>query len=145
MERRRHSLSVGITRGGKKYVPFVKGGLGVLPQENFLIQYVCKKRFLYILRQFCPVNPNLFYKHSAIFQIACDSFFETRPLMSVLTTISPPRWISSGGGIKLATGVVFLSCFVFVFFLFFCFFFGGGPVLYIQVSISYKPGQSVTR
>ena len=40
---------------------------------------------------------------------AYDSFFETRPLMSVLITISTPRWISSGSGIKLATGVVFSS------------------------------------
>ena len=38
---------------------------------------------------------------------AYDSCFETRPLMSVLTTISTPRWISSGSGIKLATGVAF--------------------------------------
>ena len=44
---------------------------------------------------------------------AYDSFFETRPLISVLTTISTLQWISSGGGIKLATGVVFLSCFGF--------------------------------
>ena len=33
--------------------------------------------------------------------------------MSVLTTISIPRWISSGGGIKLATGDVFKLFWVF--------------------------------
>ena len=38
---------------------------------------------------------------------AYDSCFETRPLMSALKTISTPRWISSGGGIKLETDVVF--------------------------------------
>ena len=42
MECRRRSPSVETTHGGRKYIPFVKGGLGVLPQENFLIQYVCK-------------------------------------------------------------------------------------------------------
>ena len=35
MERRRRSLSVGITCGGGKYIPFVKGGLGVLPKKMF--------------------------------------------------------------------------------------------------------------
>ena len=57
---------------------------------------------------------------------AYDSFFETRPLMSVLTTISTPRWISSGGGIKLATSVVYLSCFGF----FVCVWGGGGVQFY---------------
>ena len=37
---------------------------------------------------------------------AYDSFFETRLLMSVLTTITITRWFSSDIGIKLATGVV---------------------------------------
>ena len=55
---------------------------------------------------------------------AYDCFFETRPLMSVLTTISTPRLISSGGGIKLATGVVFKLFWIFFFFFFF--FLGGG-------------------
>ena len=31
--------------GGGKYIPFVKGGLGVLHQENFLIQYICKSDY----------------------------------------------------------------------------------------------------
>ena len=51
---------------------------------------------------------------------AYDSFFEIQPLRSVLTTISTPRWISSGGGIKLATVVVFFKLF--------CGFCGGGGV-----------------
>ena len=61
--------------------------------------------------------------------------------MIVLTTISTPRWISSGGGIKLATGVVCLSCFGF--------FVGGGGggggvqfYTYKLAFHSYEPGQS---
>ena len=42
MECRRRSPSVGIICGGGKYIHFVKGGIGVLPLDNFLIQYVCK-------------------------------------------------------------------------------------------------------
>ena len=52
-------------------------------------------------------EPKLILQALSYILNAYDSFFETRPLMSVLTTISTPQWISSGGGIKLATGVVF--------------------------------------
>ena len=92
--------------GGGEYIPFVKGGLGVLPHENFLIQYVCKSdanTFGAIL----SCESKLVLQALSYILNAYDSFFETRSLMSVLTTISTLQWISSGGGMKLEIGVVF--------------------------------------
>ena len=100
MERHRRSPSVGITRGGGKYIPFVKWGLEVLAQENFLIQYDCKSDSNTFEAIF-TCEPKLILQALSYISNAYDSCFETRPLMSVLTTILTPRWISSGGGIKL--------------------------------------------
>ena len=121
---------------GGEYIPFVKGRLGVLPQQNFLIQYVCKSdsnTFEAIL----SCESNLILQALSYISNAYDSFFETRPLMSVLTTIWTPRWISSGCGIKLATGIVFLNCFGFLW--------GVQFYTYKLAFHSYEPGQSAAR
>ena len=122
MERRRRFTSVGITRGGGKYICFVKGGLGVLPQEN--IGYNMSVEAIPIhFEAILSCEFKLILQALSYISNAYDSCFETRPLMSVLTTISTPRWILSDGGIKLATGVVFkLFWGLFGYF----FFWGGG-------------------
>ena len=129
MERRRRSPSVGITRGGGKYIPFVKGGgggWGSSPKKISLYD-MSVKAILIHFEAILSCESKLILQALSYISNAYDSFFETRPLMSVLTTISTPRRISSGGCINLATGVIFSSCF---------WFFVGGSFIH-QVSISF--------
>ena len=104
IEQRWCSPSAEGTRGGGErgreggWPPSRKGGLGNFRNSRWL-----KQRFCCTLRPFLLVNFSLFYRRYCYISNAYHSLFRLPPpptTTKISITISTPRWISSGGGIK---------------------------------------------
>ena len=105
--------------------PLVRGCVG-RPQENFLIQDVCRSDSNAFFEAYFFLSYQAYFTSISCISDANDSF------SNVLTTILTPRWVSSSDDIKLdsllviliqiSVVVVVVFC-LFVFFFFFFFFF----------------------
>ena len=124
-ECRRHEWGVGYERW---MTPLVRVCVG-RPQENFLIQDVCRSDSNAFFEAYFFLSYQAYFTSISCISDANDSF------SNVLTTILTPRWVSSSDGIKLDSLLVILiqiSVVVVVVFcvFFFFFFWGGGGVLF---------------